>query len=122
MNILKQIGLGFAGFVAALSPQALAAKQVILHDGTFDGGTYDAYFGPVQVEITVQGGQVVSSKALQSPNHRRTSVMINNQALPWLEQEVIQAQSAKVNIISGATLTSRAYVKSIKDALNLSSN
>jgi len=113
MNFLKGIGLSVAGAVAAAS-QAGAAT---LHDGTFDGGTYDAYFGPVQVEITVQGGQVVDAQALQSPGHRRTSIAINRQALPYLQQEVVQAQSARINIISGATLTSRAYIKSLVDAL-----
>jgi uncharacterized protein with FMN-binding domain len=115
MTFFKKLGLGLTGATAFLAPKANAAT--VLHDGTFDGGTYDAYYGPVQVEITVSGGKVVDAKALQVPGHRRTSIQINNQAVPYLKQEVIQAQSARVNIISGATLTSHAYVRSLADAL-----
>ncbi|MDE2385523.1 MAG: FMN-binding protein [Alphaproteobacteria bacterium] len=116
MKISQRLGLALGGATAILAPQAQAAG-LVLHDGTFDGGTYDAYFGPVQVEITVAGGKVVDSQAKVFPDHRRTSVAINRQALPYLKQEVVQAQSARINIISGATLTSRAYIKSLADAL-----
>lgn len=109
------IGLGLAAAGAGLASQAQAASP--LHDGTFDGQTYDAYYGPVQVEVTVQQGQISNVQALQSPNHRRTSVVINNEALPQLMDEAIQAQSAKIDMISGATLTSRAYIASLADAL-----
>ena len=118
MKFLKRLGLGLGGAAALMAPQAKAGA--VLHDGTFDGGTYDAYFGPVSVEITVSGGKVVDAQATQFPEHRRTSVSINRQALPYLKQEVVQAQSARINIISGATLTSRAYIRSLADALALS--
>lgn len=119
MKFYDRIGIGFGALVAIAAPQAKAAT---LSDGTFDGGTYDAYYGPVQVEITVQSGKVVDAQALQFPGHRRTSISINNQALPWLKQEVVQAQSSKINIISGATLTSRAYIKSLADAIKAAAN
>ena len=119
MKVYQRIAMGFGALAALFAPQAKAAA---LHDGTFDGGTYDAYYGPVQVEITVQNGQVVESKALQFPGHRRTSIAINNQALPWLKKEAVQAQSARINIISGATLTSRAYIKSLADAIKAAAN
>jgi uncharacterized protein with FMN-binding domain len=93
----------------------------VLHDGTFVGGTYDAYYGVVQVQATVSGGHLVASKALKFPNHSGTSRSINRQALPYLQQEAISRQSAKINLISGATLTSRAYIVSLRDALTKSS-
>ncbi len=114
MNYLRKLALGFSGAALLAAPSARAAP---FHDGTFDGGVYDAYFGPVQVEITVQGGKVVSCKATQYPDHRRTSVSINQQALPMLEREVVMVQTAKVHMISGATLTSRAYLASLADAI-----
>ena len=114
MNIFKIIGAAVAGLFAGFSPQASAAT---LHDGTFDGGTYDAYYGTVQVEVTVRGGRVTDIQALKVPGHQRTSIQINRKAVPYLKQEVVQAQSARINIISGATLTSRAYIKSLRDAL-----
>jgi uncharacterized protein with FMN-binding domain len=65
----------------------------------------------------VQGGWLAGIKVLQYPSDRRTSVAINHQALPMLRSEVVAAQSAKVDIISGATLTSEAFIKSLGGAL-----
>jgi uncharacterized protein with FMN-binding domain len=100
--------------------QLAASKS--LHDGTFVGRGYDAYWGIVQVQAKVQNGQIVSVDALKSPNHNRTSKSINRQALPMLLQQVVSRQTAKVHIVSGATLTSRAYIASLRDALNQASN
>ncbi len=119
MKISEKLVLVFGGAAAMLVPHA-AAQAVTLHDGTFTGGTYDAYYGNVQVKATIQGGQIANVQAVQFPNHSRTSRSINAQALPYLQQEVADAQSGKIDIISGATLTSRAYIKSLRDALNQS--
>jgi uncharacterized protein with FMN-binding domain len=96
------------------------ASGAVLHDGSFTGGNYDAYYGTVQVQATVQGGALVATKALKFPNHSGTSRSINRQALPYLQQEAVAKQSARINIISGATLTSRAYIASLRDALKKS--
>ncbi len=98
----------------AVDPQI---QTVALHDGTFVGGTYDAYYGTVQVQATIKNGSITAVSALKFPNHSGTSRSINRQALPYLLQEVVAKQSSKVDIIGGATLTSRAYIKSLRDAL-----
>jgi uncharacterized protein with FMN-binding domain len=110
-----------ASNLPALDPALQLAAARVLKDGTFVGGTYDAYYGMVQVQATVSGGHLVSSKALKFPNHSGTSRSINRQALPYLQQEAISRQSAKINLISGATLTSRAYIVSLRDALTKAS-
>ena len=51
------------------------------------------------------------------PNHTDRSIFINQQALPYLKQEVLQAQSANVQLISGATDTSMAFVQSLQAAI-----
>ena len=99
-----------------ISPHA-NLQTVALHDGTFVGGTYDAYYGSVQVQATIQNGSITNVSALKFPNHSGTSRAINRQALPYLLQEVVAAQNSRVNIVGGATLTSRAYMKSLRDAL-----
>ncbi|MCX5515336.1 FMN-binding domain-containing protein [Kaistia algarum] len=86
-------------------------------DGTFTGPTVDAYYGMVQIQAIVRGGRLASIKVLQYPSDRRTSVAINRQALPMLRDEAIAAQSANVDIVSGATLTSEAFARSLKGAL-----
>lgn len=101
-----------AGFV-----KVAAAAKLAYVDGEFIGPAINAYYGVVQIQAIVQGGRVARLKVLQYPSDRQTSVAINRQALPMLRDEVIAAQSANVDIISGATLTSAAFIKSLGKAL-----
>jgi len=87
-------------------------------DGTYTGSIADAYYGSVQVEVTISGGKITGVKFLQYPDTHATSVAINQQAMPYLEQEAIHAQSAKVQLISGATFTSQAFIQSLNSALS----
>jgi uncharacterized protein with FMN-binding domain len=86
-------------------------------DGTYTGPQIDAYYGYVEVQATIQNGQITTVQFLQYPSDRRTSQRINSIAMPWLQQEAIQAQSANVNLISGATLTSEGFIYSLDAAL-----
>ncbi len=86
-------------------------------DGTYIGPATDAYFGTVQVRAVVSGGALSDVQFLQYPNDRGTSLRISNQSMPRLRSEAIAAQSAKVDIISGATQTSEAFQKSLASAL-----
>lgn len=87
-------------------------------DGTYTGSAADAFYGPIQVRVTVSGGKITDVTFLQYPNDRGTSVRINEQAMPMLKQEAIQAQSASVDGVSGATDTSQAFIESLGSALN----
>ncbi|MDX8525996.1 FMN-binding protein [Mesorhizobium sp. MSK_1335] len=91
-------------------------------DGAYTGPAADAYYGIIQIQALVQGGRLTALKILKYPNDRRTSVNINRQALPMLRDEAISAQSADVDIISGATLTSRAFIQSLGGALKKASS
>lgn len=86
-------------------------------DGTYTGPVSDAYYGLVQIQAIVQHGRLAGIKVLRYPSDRRTSVAINRQALPMLRDEAVAAQSANVDIISGATLTSEAFIRSLGGAL-----
>ena len=86
-------------------------------DGTYTGTEADAYYGLVRVRAVVRDGRLAAIDVLEYPSDRRTSRMINSQALPLLRQEVISAQSADVDIVTGATLTSWAFVQSLNAAL-----
>ncbi len=87
-------------------------------DGVYTGVSADAYYGNVQVQITVQGGVVTNVAAIQSPNTHSRSLAINSYALPVLRSEAISAQNARINAVSGATYTSAAYKESIASALS----
>ncbi len=86
-------------------------------NGNYTGSAYDAYYGSVQVKAVITNGQLSDVQFLQWPNDRRTSQNINNRATVALRQEAIQAQSAYVNIVSGATDTSQAFMQSLSSAL-----
>ncbi len=86
-------------------------------DGSYTGSPADAYYGAVQVEAVVRNGQLADVKFLQYPNSHSTSVFINQQAMPYLVQEAIQAQNANIDGVSGATFTSQAFVQSLASAL-----
>ncbi|MBN9216710.1 MAG: FMN-binding protein [Mesorhizobium sp.] len=91
-------------------------------DGTYVGPITDAYYGLMQIQASIQGGRLTSLKVLKYPNDRRTSISINRQALPMLRDEAISAQGANVDIISGATLTSKAFRQSLAGALKQASS
>lgn len=99
-------------------PTAPATQSSGYKNGTFTGSVEDAFYGNVQVSATVASGKLTNVTFLQYPNTHDTSVMINQQAMPWLTQEAIQKQSANVDIISGATFTSQAFIQSLTNALN----
>jgi uncharacterized protein with FMN-binding domain len=87
-------------------------------DGTYTGDAADAFYGMIQVQATISNGKITNVQFLQAPNDRSTSIYINSQADPLLAQEAIQAQSANVNIVSGATDSSQAFIQSIQSALD----
>jgi uncharacterized protein with FMN-binding domain len=86
--------------------------------GTYAGSVVQTRFGAVQVQITVKAGAVTDVTALQLTDAERKSVQISNRAAPLLRAEVLKAQSAKVQTISGATVTSVAYLNSLQAALD----
>ncbi|MDQ6792225.1 MAG: FMN-binding protein [Candidatus Dormibacteraeota bacterium] len=86
-------------------------------DGTFTGTDVPTIYGDVQVRIVVSGGRLSDVKALQLPSDRARSAEISQYAGPALRSEAIQAQSANVDIVSGATYTSEAYAESLNGAL-----
>jgi|ERR1035437_1159272 uncharacterized protein with FMN-binding domain len=113
---------GSLGGQATPTP-APAPKQLGQYkDGTYTGPTVDAYYGYIQVQAVVSGGKLTDVIFLQYPSDRRTSVQINSQAMPYLKQEAIQAQSANVNIISGASDSSGAFIQSLGAALAMAAN
>ncbi|MEV8615927.1 FMN-binding protein [Amycolatopsis sp. NPDC051373] len=86
--------------------------------GTFTGAAADTPYGSVQVEITVAGGKITAARVLQVPQESGRDVRINSAAVPVLNQEVLQAQSAQIDTVSGATYTSQGYLQSLQSAID----
>jgi uncharacterized protein with FMN-binding domain len=98
------------------APPSSAATTYV--NGTYTGPVANAYYGNMQIQAIVSGGKLSAVKVLQYPDTHGASISINSQALPMLRNEVIAAQSANVNIISGATLSSEAFIRSLSGALS----
>lgn len=92
-------------------------SKMMYKDGTYTGDSEDAFYGFVQVQAVIKGGKITDVVFLKYPNDRQNSVYINSQAMPYLKQEAIQAQNGNVNIITGATDTSQAFIQSLNTAL-----
>ena len=87
-------------------------------DGSYVGQVADAQWGLLQVKAVVSNGQIADVQFLQYPSDRSRSVRINSVADPILRTEAIQAQSAQVDIVSGATDSSEAFIQSLSTALS----
>jgi uncharacterized protein with FMN-binding domain len=98
----------------SLTSKTFAATQA---NGEFVGSRENAYYGYVKVVAVVKNGKLADIKILESPNHAGRSQYISSVALPWLVQEAVQVQKARVNLISGATMTSEAFSRSLDSAL-----
>jgi len=99
------------------APAPVPQNQGQYVDGTYTGFAANAYYGNVQIQVTVSGGKIADVAFLQYPSDRSTSRYINDQAMPILKSEAIQAQSAQVDGVSGASDTSAAFQQSLASAL-----
>jgi uncharacterized protein with FMN-binding domain len=99
-------------------PAATDAGRGLFADGTYTGASIDTRFGPVQVQITVSGGQVVSASAIDYPTHSRTDRRLNEYAIPILQDATLGTVDGNIDMVSGAPYTSRGYINSLQDALD----
>jgi uncharacterized protein with FMN-binding domain len=123
---------GVDAWAAATAPKTVPKKKIVVVSKSFTGSFGDAgRWGQVEVTILVKKTtttviktkkktvirRIVSVKVPVSPNHTDRSVFINQQALPYLVQETLQAQSSSIDMISGATDTSYAFGSSLQSAI-----
>lgn len=91
-------------------------------DGTYTGDPARAdHWGSVQVAAVIKDGKLTDFKILDYPHSRSTSVRIAQIAIPYLMEEAVQSQSASIDLISGATPTSEAFIQSLQSALDQAS-
>ncbi|WP_328832553.1 FMN-binding protein [Streptomyces sp. NBC_00252] len=114
----------------AVAPAPAASSSSGANSGTGSGGstatgtrtvtgeTAQTRWGPVQVKITLTNGRITDVSAVQSPSDNPRDQEINSYALPELRREVLAAQSAKIDTVSGATYTSDGYRQSLQSALD----
>ena len=86
--------------------------------GTYTGASASTIYGPVQVQITLVGGKITNAIALTYPTSSFRDQQINQQAIPYLIQETLAAQSANIQGVGGASYTSQGWYTSLVSALN----
>ncbi|MFD7089658.1 FMN-binding protein [Streptomyces sp. NPDC059892] len=86
--------------------------------GTFTGDPIDTRYGTVQVAVTLSQGKITAVKVVRAPDQNGRDQQISSYALPRLTQEVIGAQSAHIDAVSGASYTSQGYIQSLQSALD----
>ena len=85
---------------------------------SYSGSVAQTRWGPVQVQITVQDGTITGATVLQQPSGNPRDAEINDRALPILVRDTLDAQSADIDMVSGATVTSTGYLQSLQAALD----
>jgi uncharacterized protein with FMN-binding domain len=103
---------------SSATPSSSSTSSSSKPSGTFTGDEASTRWGTVQVEIMVKNGEITQSQAVEYPQGNGRDIEINNYALPELAQEVVQQQSANIDAISGATVTSDGYIQSLQSAID----
>lgn len=112
-------GPAAVGEASVVAATAEAGADAAVADGTVvTGPAVDTRWGPVQVQVTVSGGRITDVEVVEYPTGNGRDQQINARALPVLVQETLDAQSADVDMVSGATVTSEGYVGSLQAALD----
>ena len=112
-------GPAAVGDASVVAATAEAGADASVADGTVvTGPAMDTRWGPVQVRVTVSGGRITDVEVVEYPTENGKDRQINARALPVLVQETLDAQSADVDMVSGATVTSEGYLGSLQAALD----
>jgi uncharacterized protein with FMN-binding domain len=108
----SQAGTKAGGTAAGSASQQPAASRTAVGPAVY----YD--YGTLKVRVTVSGHKIVkvSIASLDDGSNPR-SQYIDQQSIPMLEQEVLQAQSANIQGVSGASYTSAGFDQSLQGAL-----
>lgn len=107
-----------AGSSGSASAAPTASASGSGGNGTYTGDAVETRWGTVQVEITVKNGKITSADAVQFPTGNPKDRQINAYAVPELNSEVVAAQSASIDAVSGATVTSDGYLESLQSAID----
>jgi uncharacterized protein with FMN-binding domain len=105
---------GSSSLNVEILPGASQGKYV---DGTYTGSVEDVYYGNVEVQVSILNGNISDVQFLQFPNSSGNSITKSNHSMPILRSEAIANQTGNVDIVSGATQTSKGFIRSMNNAL-----
>ena len=118
-------GTGSTGGTTTTTPKttasagpSTAATKAASASRTITGSSIDTRYGAVQVEIKVSGKTITAVNAVALPDQDGHSAQISQYCAPILSQEAMSAQTAQIQMISGATFTSDGYIQSLQSAID----
>ena len=110
--------VGGLGAVLVITPPNLSKTAPIAVDTaaqSFTGVEVGTRYGPVQVKIMVKDGKIVDAQTVQAPTG--SSDRYTQMSVPVLRERTIDAQSANVQAVSGASFTSYGWYQSLASAI-----
>ena len=115
---LNGLQLSPISITTEVTPEA-TSDLGLYRDGEYQGNAVRAgRWGNVQVTAVIENGKLTNFKINDYPHSRSMSQEINQVALPYLMKEAVTVQSTSVDMVSGATLTSEAFIESLQSALD----
>src|SRR5579862_1849830 len=99
-------------------PTGSAAPKLTAGQSTLTGHVANTVYGPVQVQLVIQGKKIVKVAILEQPTSTIHDIQIGEFAFPRLISETLTAQTAKIDAVSGASYTSEGYIASLQSALD----
>ncbi|QLJ01343.1 FMN-binding protein [Streptomyces sp. NEAU-sy36] len=120
LSLKPHAGSGLVVGASTAAPRAGASAPAAPEgvSKTVTGSTVQTRWGPVQVRATIEDGRLTDVTAVQYPTDNPRDQEINSYALPQLRREALAAQSARIDMVSGATYTSTGYRQSLQSALD----
>ncbi len=103
---------------ASPPPASKSAPAAPQKTRTVNGNSVRTRYGDVEVQVTLSGSKITNVTPLKLPNSNEIDMAIDQQVVPMLVQETLQAQNANIDMISGATYTSDGYIRSLQSALD----
>ncbi len=111
-------GGGSAPSGSAASPGTAPGQGGTTGARIITGNVVNTIYGPVQIQAAVKAGKIIKVTILRQPSTTVHDLQIGAFAFPQLEAETLSAQSAKIDMVSGATYTSGGYIQSLQSAID----
>jgi len=88
----------------------------VLAVGTYGAtkeGKGSGYNGEIKVSVEIEGNKIIGIKVTQNSDDKR----IGEPAIKKLTEEIIKKQSTNVDVVAGATYTSKGFIEAVSNAI-----
>jgi uncharacterized protein with FMN-binding domain len=75
-------------------------------------------FSIISIRVTLTGGELTKVETVDLSGDNARTEAINNRAEPILREEALKVGSAEIDVVTGATYTSRSYKQSLQAAID----